>query len=71
MITRLVLLPGTLCDQRLFAAVARRLRPSVVVRVARWRELLRPREPAWWRGDTSPKPANAHEGDRHGHHHDG
>ena len=51
MITRLVLLPGTLCDQRLFAAVARRLRPSVVVRVARWRELLRPREPAWWRGD--------------------
>ncbi|MFM8344485.1 MAG: hypothetical protein ACKOB5_08260, partial [Betaproteobacteria bacterium] len=49
MTTRLILVPGTLCDQRLFAALARRLRPAVSVQVARWRELLRAREPQWWR----------------------
>lgn len=43
----LVLLPGTLCDQRLFAALARRLRPGIVVQVARWRELLS-RQPTRW-----------------------
>lgn len=50
MSSRLILLPGTLCDRRLFAAVARRLRPSVSVRVARWRELLGAQAPEWWRG---------------------
>ena len=49
MTTRLILVPGTLCDQRLFAALARRLRPLVSVQVARWRDLLGAREPQWWR----------------------
>jgi pimeloyl-ACP methyl ester carboxylesterase len=49
MTTRLILVPGTLCDQRLFAALARRLRPAVSVQVARWRDLLGVREPSWWR----------------------
>ncbi|MFZ9433451.1 MAG: alpha/beta fold hydrolase [Burkholderiaceae bacterium] len=45
---RLIMVPGTLCDQRLFAAVTRRLRPAVCVRVARWRELFGHSRPAWW-----------------------
>ena len=49
MTTRFILVPGTLCGQRLFAALARRLRPSVSVQVARWRDLLGAREPRWWR----------------------
>lgn len=48
MTTRLIVLPGTLCDQRLFAAVKRRLRPAVCIRVARWRDLFGPRPPDWW-----------------------
>ncbi len=48
MSSRLILLPGTLCDRRLFAAVARRLRPGVSVQVARWRELLSAQAPDWW-----------------------
>lgn len=55
MTTRLIILPGTLCDQRLFAAVTRRLRPDVCVHVARWRELLRNPQPFWWSG---PEPYN-------------
>ena len=50
MAPRLILIPGTMCDQRLFAAVARRLRPAVAVQVARWRDLLGPTRPAWWDG---------------------
>lgn len=50
MTMRLIVLPGTLCDQRLFAAVTRRLRPTVCVRVARWRELLGHQKPSWWDG---------------------
>jgi pimeloyl-ACP methyl ester carboxylesterase len=53
MSTRLVMLPGTLCDQRLFAAVARRLRPGIAVRVARWPELLGRRAPPWWTSGES------------------
>lgn len=53
MSTRLVMVPGTLCDQRLFAAVARRLRPAVAVRVARWPELLGRRVPSWWASGES------------------
>lgn len=49
MTIRLILLPGTLCDQRLFAALARRLRPGVAVQVARWRDLLGTQPPRWWR----------------------
>lgn len=49
MTVRLVLLPGTLCDQRLFAPLARRLRPAVAVKVARWRDLLGHRPASWWR----------------------
>lgn len=48
MAPHLILIPGTMCDQRLFAAVARRLRPEVAVQVARWRELLGTAPPAWW-----------------------
>lgn len=47
------MVPGTLCDQRLFAAVARRLRPAVSVQVARWRDLLRSTPPRWWQGAQS------------------
>jgi pimeloyl-ACP methyl ester carboxylesterase len=47
------MVPGTLCDQRLFAAVARRLRPAVAVRVARWPELLGRRAPSWWASGES------------------
>jgi pimeloyl-ACP methyl ester carboxylesterase len=54
MIKRLILLPGTLCDQRLFAALARRLRPGVAVHVARWRDLLRTQQPFWWRQGHPP-----------------
>jgi pimeloyl-ACP methyl ester carboxylesterase len=51
MTTRLIVLPGTLCDHRLFAAVTRRLRPAVCVHVARWRELFGRITPAWCEGD--------------------
>ena len=55
MTARLIILPGTLCDQRLFAGLARRIRPDVAVRVVRWRELLRQRQPSWLEG---PQPVS-------------